>query len=102
MYRAQYTGIYVLILDLALLLQVNYYPTISASIDGHTSKDALITHWRDGVVVKLQVRTKISSVIPFPNHVTMLYIDKEVRGLETSPRALGNDHFYLVFASVDT
>ena len=37
------------------LFKVNYYPTISASIDGHNSKDALISHWRDGIVIKLQV-----------------------------------------------
>jgi len=35
-------------------LKVNYYPTITASVDGHTSQDALVTQWREGVVVKLQ------------------------------------------------
>lgn len=35
-------------------LKVNYYPTITASIDGHTSQDAMVTQWREGVVVKLQ------------------------------------------------
>lgn len=35
-------------------LKINYYPTLTASIDGLTSKDAVVTEWKDGTVTKMQ------------------------------------------------
>lgn len=38
----------------AIGLKVAYFPTVITSIDALSSEEAIVTHWKDGVVIKIQ------------------------------------------------